>query len=413
VVSHAAVPALTREGADTAGPTAPLVSRAGVAAPSAVTREGMVADVAASAVPRLVIALAVILPTGLLLQALVDHAEYRHPLVPVVVWLGMLAVAAWLVPRAYADRLSTANAVAAIAVAVVVVTVIGLDRTPHVTTEYVDWTILGVIWLLAILTLGSPARVWVPGSALVLAVHAVFILRFVGVNPLGLARLAASAYAMVVILAIFAALRATLHTRARMATRRAELGSRSAAERAAAAAIHKDRRERLALLEVEALPLLRGIAEGTLDPADPAVRGRCVQHAETLRRALADRSLQAGGLLARLQPALSAARARDVPVEVQVIGDPGNPTEDVVQATVAAVDGVLRTLPPQPVILTILRSGDEVELYLIFEHAPQGGYDVAGPAAAVPAAAAWRAAVEAGEAGRGCLEIHWRTAVPA
>jgi hypothetical protein len=410
VVSHAAAAALTREDVDAAGPA---VTRAGVAGPPAVAREGMVAHVAASAVPRLVVALAVILPTGLLLQALVNHAEYRQPLVPVVVWLGMLAAAAWLVPRAFTDRLSTADTVAAIAIAVVVVTAIGLDRTPHVTPMTVDWTILGVIWLLAILALSSPARVWVPGSALVMAVHSVFVLRLLGVNPLGLARLAASAYAMVVILAIFAALRPTLHTHAKIAARRAELGSRSAAERAAAAAIHTDRRERLALLEVEALPLLRGIAEGMLDPADPAVRRRCVQHAETLRRALADRSQQAGGLLARLQPALSAARAREVPVEVQVIGDPGHPAEDVVQATVAAVDGVLRTLSPQPVILTVLRSGDDVELYLIYEHAPRASYDVAGPAAAVPAAAAWRAAVEAGEAGRGCLEIHWRTAVPA
>ena len=405
-MSHAAAPAVTREGVD-------AMPREGVAGLPAVTREGMVAEAAESAVPRLVIALAVILPTGLLLQALVNHAEYRQPLVPVVVWLGMLAAAVWLVPRAYAHRLSTADAVAAIAIAVVVVTAIGLDRTPHVTAGTVDWTILGVMWLLAILALSSPARVWVPGSAVVLAVHTVFVLRLLGVNPLGLAQVAGSAYVMAVILAVFAALRPTLRTHAKMATRRAELGSLSAAERAAGAAIHEDRRARLALLELEALPLLRGIAEGTLDPADPAVRRRCDQHAETLRRALADRSQQAGGLLARLEPALSAARARDVQVEVQVIGDPGRPNEDVAQATVATVDGVLRTLPPQPVTLTILRAGDEVELYLIFERAPRGSYDVTGPADTVPAAAAWRAAVEAGESGRGCLEVRWRTAVPA
>jgi len=151
-VSHAAAAAVTREGVDAAGP---VVTRAGVAGPPAVAREGMVEHVAASAVPRLVVALAVILPTGLLLQALVNHTEYRQPLVPVVVWLAMLAAAAWLVPRAFADRLSTADTVAAIAIAVVVVTAIGLDRTPHVTPMTVDWTILGVIWLLAILALSS------------------------------------------------------------------------------------------------------------------------------------------------------------------------------------------------------------------------------------------------------------------
>jgi hypothetical protein len=402
VVSPAAAAAARREAVDAAKPVAP-----------AVTRGGVVADATESAAPRFVGALAVILPAGLLLQALFNHAEYRQPLVPVVVWLGMLAAAAWLVPRACADDLGTADAMAAVTIALVAVTAIGLDRRAHGTAEAVDWTILGVVWLLALVVLSCPARVWVPGSALVLAVHAVFVLRLQGMNPLGLARLAGSAYAMAVILAIFAALRPTMTTHAEMAVRRAGLGARSAAERAAAAAIHQDRRDRLALLEQQALPLLRGIAEGTLDPADPAVRRHCAQHAGTLRRALADRSRPAGGLLARLEPALSAARARDVPVEVQVIGDPGHPTEDVAQATLATLDGVLRSLPAQPVTLTVLKAGDAVELYLTFGRAPQGRCDVAGLAPAVPAVAAWRATLEAEEAGPGCLEIHWRTAVPA
>ena len=402
MVSPAVAPVVTRQGVAAAEPMAP-----------ALAREGMVADAAESAVPRLVLALAVILPAGLLLQAVASHAEYRQPLVPVVVWLGMLAAATWLAPRACADDLGTEEAVAAIAIAVVAVTAIGLDRRGHATATTVDWTILGVIWLLALVALTSPASVWVPGSALVMAVHAVFILRLLGVSPLGLARLAGSVYAMVLILAIFAALRPALRTHTEMAARRSELGSSSAAERAKAAAIHKDRRERLALLEMEALPLLRGIAEGVLDPADPAVRRRCAQHAGTLRQALADRSHQAGGLLARLEPVLSAARARDVPVELQLIGDPGDPIEDVAQATVAAVDTVLRTLPPQPVMLTVLRSGDEAELYLTFERAPQDRQEAVGPAHAVPAVAAWRASVETEEGGQGSLEVHWRTAVPA
>jgi hypothetical protein len=47
---------------------------------------------------------------------------------------------------------------------------------------------------------------------------------------------------------------------------RAALASKSPGERAAVAAVREDRRDRLALLELKALPLLRGIAEGTLDP---------------------------------------------------------------------------------------------------------------------------------------------------
>jgi hypothetical protein len=56
------------------------------------------------------------------------------------------------------------------------------------------------------------------------------------------------------------------------------------------AAIGEVRRARLGLLEMEALPLLRGIADGSLDPSDHTVRDQCARHAATLRRALVDRA---------------------------------------------------------------------------------------------------------------------------
>ena len=379
---------------------------------SADTPQGAVAEATESAAPRFVGAVAVALPAGLLVQALVDHAGYRHPVIPVVVWLGMLAVAAWLMPRASAGNLSNAHAAVAIAVAVAAVAAIGLDRRPTGAAMNVDWTILGVIWLLALLALITPAWVWVPGAALVTGIHSAFVVQALGFSPLGLTRLAATTYAVVSILPVFAALRPALRTHAEMEVRRAALASRSAAERAAVAAIGEVRRDRLALLEMEALPLLRGIADGTLDPSDSAVRQRCAEHAATLRRALADRTCQPSVLLACLGPVVGAARERNVPAEVQVIGDPGDPGEDVVRATVAAVGQVLRALPPQPVILTILGAGsgsrDEAEMYLTFERPPVALCDVAGLGDAVPAGAAWRAALEAEDDGPGCLEIRWQ-----
>ena len=370
------------------------------------------AEATESAAPRFVGAVAVALPAGLLVQALADHVGYRHPVVPVVVWLGMLAVAAWLLPRVSAGNLSNADAVVAIAVAVAAVTAIGLDRRPNGAAMNVDWTILGVIWLLALLALISPAWVWVPGAALVTGIHSVFVVQELGLSPLGLTRLAATCYAVVSILPVFAALRPGLRTHAEMEVRRAALASRSAAERAAVAAIGEVRRDRLALLEMEALPLLRGIADGTLDPSDSAVRQRCAEHAATLRGAMVDRACQPSVLLAGLESVLGAAREWNVPVEVQVIGDPGDPGEDVVRATLAAVDLVLRALSPQPAILTVLGSEDEAEIYLTFERPPVDRCDVAGPGDA-PAGAAWRATLEAEDGGPGCLEIRWRTGMPA
>lgn len=387
--------------------------RAGVAQQNAgtgaeVTPQGAVAEATVSAAPRFVGAVAVAMPAGLLIQALADHASYRQPVVPVVVWLGILAVAAWLVPQARAGDLSNRHAGIAIAVAVAAVTAIDLDRRMTGTAMDVNWTILGVVWLLALLALTSPAWVWVSGSVLVMVLHSIFVVRALGFSPLGLTRVAASAYAVLGLAAVFAALRPTLRTHAEMEVRRAALASRSAAERAAVAAIGEVRRDRLALLEMEALPLLRGIADGTLDPSDGAVRQRCAEHAATLRRALVDRTCQPPELLAGLEPVLGAAREWGVPVEVQVIGDLGDPGEDVVRATVTAVDQVLRALPPQPVMLTVLGSGDEAEMYLTFERPPVDRCDVAGLGDAVPAGAAWRAALEAEDDGPGCLEVRWQ-----
>jgi hypothetical protein len=256
----------------------------------------------------------------------------------------------------------------------------------------------------------------VTGALLVLVVNGFFILCLLGTAAPGIARVAAAAYVMVVILAVFAALRPTLRVHAGLAARRAELASRSAAERAAVAAIQADRRDRLALLEMKALPLLRGIADGSLDPGDEAVRQACAQHATTLRRALAGRARPGRELLAGLEPALLAARRRGMQAEIQVVGDPGLPSRDVTQATTRAVDTVLRALPPQPVTLTVLAQGDlagsgsGVELYLTFTGLPP-----AAQAAVFPPAAGhsrWQAGLEVDGTGSGCLEVSWRVAGP-
>lgn len=398
-------------------PWAGVAQQKRAAAGGVVTPLGAVAEATESAAPRFVGAVAIALPAGLLVQALFDHASYRHPVVPVVVWLGMLAAAAWLLPRARTGDLSNAHAAVAIVMAVVAVTAIGLDRRDTGAAMSVDWTILGVVWLLALLALITPAWVWVPGSALVTGIHAAFVLDALGLSPLGWTRVAASCYAVVSILTVFAALRPALRTHAEMAVRRAALASRSAAERAAVAACGAARRSRLSLLEVETLPLLRGIADGTLDPADSAVRRRCAEHAATLRRALVERAPEPAGLLAGLEPVLAAARARNVVAEVQAIGDPGRPTQDVMRVTVAAIDLVLRALPPQPVMLTVLASGGAAEMFVTFDRPPAAdlaglGRDVAGLGGAVRDAAAWRAVLEAEDGGPGCLEVRWRV-VPA
>ena len=369
-----------------------------------------------SEIPRAAGLVAAVWQLTLLVPVLIYARDYGQPAVPIGVWLAMLVAAAWLVPRARAGGLTGPEAAAAIAIAIGAVTLVGWDRRIQGATGSVDWSVYGTAWLLALVVLSRPAWVWACGAAGVFTAHAVFVIRIFGVTPLGLERLSAAAFILVVLLVVFATLRPTMRTHARLAARSAALASRSAAERAAVAAVRADRRRRLTLLEAEALPLLRGIGDGTLDPADPAVRERCARHAADLRRVLADQS-RAAGLLADLEPALRSAAARGLPVEVRVVGQPGRPAPEVAAAALAAVDSTLSVLPPHPVrdpvLLTVLAAGDDVELYVAFERPPPTALDLSALRRRVPAAAQWSAALDVNDAGAGCLEVRWRNAASA
>jgi hypothetical protein len=363
-----------------------------------------------SEIPRVAGLVAAVWQLALLFPVLIYARDYRQPLLPVAVWLGLLAAAAWLVPRARAGGLTGQQATAAMAIALGAVILVGWGRRSHGVTGSVDWSVYGTAWLLSLVVLSRPAWVWVCGAAAVFAAHAVFVVRVLGVTPLGMGRLAASAFTLVALLVVFAALRPTMRTHAQLAARRAALASRSAAERAAVAAVRGERSKRLGLLEMAALPLLREIAAGTLDPADPHVRERCARHAAELRRALADGPRGADALLAELAPALRSAAGRGLPGEVRVVGAPGRPVPEVAAATLAAVDGVLSALPPHPVLLAVLAGGGDVELYVTFGLPPAGAPDLTALGQRVPAAACWSAGLELSDGGGGCLEVRWRNA---
>jgi hypothetical protein len=395
---------------------------------------------------RVVRTIAVILPCLSLLQALANPGDYRRPAAAVVVWLAVLGAGAWLVPRLRAGGLGHAETAAAVAIAVSAVAAVDVVYRPRAAAGGVDLAILGTAWLLVLVVLSNPARVWIPAALLVLSVHGALLIRGQGLNPVGLSQLAAAGYIIAAMLILFAALRQVLDTRVSMVARQASLASRSAAERAAAAAITSERRGRLAVLEQEALPLLRAIADGTLDAADDSVRARCARHAAALRHSIAGHSTGAhstgahstgahstaeysaggrsagggqpdggaagawqprDGLVAGLSAVLRAAAARDLLVTVQVIGDQASPPAPVVRAAAAAAGAVLSELPAHEVLLTVIAAGDDTELYLTFGLPLRCVPDLTRCADGLPAAARWRAEVSSAEDG-GCLEISWR-----
>jgi hypothetical protein len=357
---------------------------------------------------RVVGFLAMIVPSIAAVQVLANSHEYRQPVVAIVAWLAVLGAAVWLVPRLRTGGLTGGEAAAAIGIAAVAVAAIGVALRTHGGPGSVDLGILGTSWLLVLVVMSRQARVWVPGAVLVLVVHGALLLRDEGLNATSMSQLMASGYIMAAILIAFAAVRPALATNADLAARRASLASRLRAERAAAGAIQQERRNRLAVLEKEALPLLRGIADGRLDPATDEVRQQCARHAAVLRHSLSSSPQEAGELATALEPALRAARERGLQVTIQLIGDPGAPPQCVAHAARAAVDAALSALPPHQVILTVLESGDDVELYLTFGEPLPRLPDLTGVGLGLPAAAHWHAAMVTTETGGGCLEVSWR-----
>ena len=353
-----------------------------------VSHHEVVRDTTESGLARLIDALAVIMPVAGLFQTLANLGDYRQPAVAVAVWAGLLAAAAWLLPRVRLEGLGRGQAAVAVSIAVAAVTAIGWEHQPQRGSGGVDLAVLGTVWLLALVALSQPAWTWIPAALAVFTIHAVLVIRSAGAGAASLAQLEAAGYILATILTAFTALRPTLAMHIRISARRAALASRLTAERAAAGAVRAERRRGLARLEHEALPLLRGIAEGRLDPADAGVRERCGRHAAALRDSLTGPAPAAAGLMSVLGPALRAARARGVMVNVQVIGDPGAPPPDVAREIGATVEAALGALPPHQVMLTVLAAGEEAELYLTFERTGTStASSSAGEAVPVPAVA--------------------------
>jgi hypothetical protein len=378
-------------------------------------------DTADAGLSRLVWTLAVVPPLLALAQTLANVHDYRQPAVAVVVWLAVLGAGRWLVPRLRTGGLGALETAAAIAIAVAAVAALGAVHRADNSMGGVDLAVFGTTGLLVLLVLSRSAWVWLPATLLVFAVHSALLIRSGGPHRIVLSELTAAAYIIAGMLLVFAALRSALVAHVGLAARQAALDSRLGAERAAQTAVEQERRGRLAMLERDALPLLRAIADGTLDPGEESVRDRCARHAAVLRQSLAGSALNGsalngsalngsapgGELAAGLGPALRSAEARGLTVTVQLLDEP-EVSPPVARAVFAAVDVVLGALPPHPVVLTVLPAGAVTELYLTFGRPLRAAVDLTRTGRDLPAAACWRAAVSVTEDGGGCLEVSWR-----
>src|SRR5260370_24549647 len=125
-----------------------------------VSHDGVVREAYESQLPRMAGTVAAVWQLALLIRVLIYLPDYRHPAVPVAVWLGMLAAAAWLVPRARAGGLAGPEAAAAVAIAVTAVVLIGWDRRVDAVGS-VGWSVPRTGALLALVPLSRPAWAWI------------------------------------------------------------------------------------------------------------------------------------------------------------------------------------------------------------------------------------------------------------
>ena len=96
-----------------------------------VSRDVVLRDTYESGLPRAIAVVAAIWQLTLLLQVLAYLPDFRQHAVVVGVWVGLLAAAVWLVPRAWAGGLSAREGAAAVLIAIVAVALVGWERRAH------------------------------------------------------------------------------------------------------------------------------------------------------------------------------------------------------------------------------------------------------------------------------------------
>jgi hypothetical protein len=127
-------------------------------------------------------------------------------------------------------------------------------------------------------------------------------------------------------LAVGAAAVRRIHAAAVMSAREIE---RVRTEEAVAAESHRRRRQRIAELSGTTVPLLEGLAEGSLRPEDPDVQRRCAIEAARMRRLFAEVDEVANPLLHELSYCADLADRKGVVVELDSRGQWPTPPREV------------------------------------------------------------------------------------
>jgi signal transduction histidine kinase len=331
-------------------------------------------------------------------------------------WVALVAAVVPAVRVTFRRPLSGREAAGLLAVLLAGVVAGGINTVGAAVVRIVDWPTIVLPAAMMLVTASRPTREWIIGCVLGTGALVAVVLPIGGAQPLVVVRLLSLIYGLWTIQLLVTTAGPVLNATVATTTRAAEADVELAARQQAATAIRRDRVRRLARLDADILPLLRGIAAGTVDPRETTVRRVCANRARTLRRRLLEHSGGPWGPWAELDAAIEAAEARGVRVVLQVDGDLGRIPPDVREHLVETLGAALRSVEGGQVMLTILGSGESGTGYVSFP-VPDGaeGFRAPCPAFAVagrsgssvpsdPPPVAVRADVEDGLA---CLELRW------
>lgn len=199
--------------------------------------------------------------------------------------------------------------------AIVITPVLPLD----VGQRGAHWYLSQAAWFALVLLLDLP--VWVPIGVIV-AGGVWFVVQYVidvGSSAAGVAELVS----MVVGLVLQCGVAASVPLSRRIG-REAEAAAESARQVAIAGEVaerlHADHERRYNEHLVDTVPLLTGLADGSLDPNAPEVRRRCAMEAARMRLLFAERDSVTDPLVHELRAGIDVAERRGVTVELAVRG---------------------------------------------------------------------------------------------
>lgn len=188
------------------------------------------------------------------------------------------------------------------------------------TSTAVDWMFGAAGWVIVVVLLDRPLRTVLAFLVAHELLALTNLLMFHEVSRGTLARFATGSvtvFGLPLCVAVVAAVLGRIGTEAARATRELE---RVRTAEAVAEAAHRRRTQRFAELAGTTVPLLEGLADGSLAPSDPAVRRGCAIEAARMRRLFAETDTVDNPLLHELSHCADIADRKGVEVELDARG---------------------------------------------------------------------------------------------